>query len=807
MIHKIKKILCLTALGTTVFAAGAERLDFKTQSVPDFVKPYGSAVKLSMNPGKAIVSSFNDKSNIVWCNKGFNIRLPKAIDWNSFDFVKINGHNTGVAKIVACNLLDEAGNSWYAFLRTSLRGTLTFEKNSFRHSYNIKVKNAPKLTVKKGKIISIMLYIGTKKVNSGTDYKFSIKSIVFDTLKNKIGMQVKPTTENTIVFATYGDIKKPISKTVKMNIGKDKIDLNFNDKSPSWFHKGVRIKLDKAIAWKDFAGISYNYSISHPVTMVAMCMLDDRGVWWECFSKKGMPTQNGYVSFEKDSFHRSQLTYKYDDTRYKKIGKIVELYPFFGVAKSNRGINYTASIQNISFINKFATGYFQYEVVDNFPLQWENNNMSKDGTMFVNGKPFFPLMLYSSFGFDTASGTYFICRYKGPTDDTTNRKRFKIIKDAGFNAMMSYTLNLYGQKVSGPGWRGNERAKFPGYAGETTEKLYHEASQRFLDYCKDTGLMAMIGANSTYTLPLPLPPQDRKGRWKKHKARIARTIKKFKNHPALLMWYMFDEPSSMNTPPKDLIQTYQYAKKLDQDHPFYMAAADPRNDQEYFSAVDIVAPDSYPLAFNKPITNDTINLPHYKKAQKNGWPIVWQIVQMCQWKPELQQQLPTENQIRTQCFLALASNLKGMAFYTYKNYPQNRPEQWEQISNAVNSMHTILPDVLASEKFIVSGLSQNQDIKYIMHQVKGKKYYLLIAVNGKENFSNKIPRKKPIPIALGKVKFSLGNIKIAKIEALDENANGELELGKTRSVPVNKTDNGFTDDFGKYSTHAYKIFY
>jgi hypothetical protein len=427
--------------------------------------------------------------------------------------------------------------------------------------------------------------------------------------------------------------------------------------------------------------------------------------------------------------------------------------------------------------------------------------------MFVNGKPFFPLMLYSSFGIDTASGTYKICRYTGPTDDATNRKRLKAIKDAGFNALMSYTLNLYGQKVSGPGWQPGERAKFPGYASETTEALYHEAAQKFLDYCKDAGLMAMIGANSTYTLTLPLPPADRKGRWEKHKGRIARTIKKFKNHPALLMWYMFDEPSSVNTPPNDLIQTYQYAKKLDQNHPFYMAAADPRNDQEYFSAVDIVAPDSYPLAFNKPITNDTINLPKYKKAQKNGWPIVWQIIQMCQWKSELQQQLPTEKQIRTQCFLALASNLKGMAFYSYYNYPQNRPEQWKQISNAVNSLHSFLPDILASEKFVSDGLTQNQDIKYILHKVKDKRYYLLIAVNGKENFSSEVPRKKPVPIALGQVAFSLGNIKITKIEALDENQKGELELGKIRMVSVNPSGNGFVDDFGEYSTHAYRIYY
>lgn len=809
LLNAIKKS-GIVMLGLASLNISGMELSFNVTEVPFNVKPYGKDVKISvtdLGDHHALLAEFDDKSNVAWCNKGFTIQLPQPIDWNSFDFVRVDYPTPVNIKMVSISLIDEDNNLWYSFNKSGLgKGFHNFDKDTIRYSYNMKDKNAPRLSKKHGKIKTINISVGTANVNSDHNYSFILGKINFSKRQNEVAMEVQPDSNNTVAFGTYGDIRKPISETIELAIDRGNIGLKFDDRSPTWFHKGARIKLDKPIDWKDFVGISYNCTISHPVTMVAICMLDEHGVWWECFSQKNKVNEPNTIIFEKETFRRSELTYKYDDRRHERKGKIVELYPFFGVAKSNLGINYTGNINNIVFIKKFASGHYQYDVVEDFPMQWKCSGMMPDGTMLVDGKPFFPLMLYSCLGLDVSSGTGWLSLYTGKTDDETNLNRLQEIKKAGFNTIMSYTLNLYGQKVSGPGWDRKERSRFPGYAGETTEALFHEGAQKFLDYCQKLGLKGMIGAYSTYTLPLPLPPENRKQMWDHHKARISSIITKFKDHPALLMWYMSDEPSSMNTPPNDLLQAYQFAKNLDQSRPFYMAAADPLNDQEYFKATDIVAPDSYPLAFNKPISNDSINQPLYAKAQKNGWPVVWRIIQMCQWKPELENRLPTEAQIRTQCFLGLADNLKGLAFYEHKNYPEKRPKQWEKISNVVNSLHSILPDILASEKVITSGLSVNQDIRYIMHKVKDKNYYLLLAVNGKENYTDEIPRKKPIPVALGQVGFSLGSIKIAKIEALDENEKGKLKLGKIRSVPINEAGNGFSDDFGIYAAHAYRIF-
>jgi hypothetical protein len=89
------------------------------------------------------------------------------------------------------------------------------------------------------------------------------------------------------------------------------------------------------------------------------------------------------------------------------------------------------------------------------------------------------------------------------------------------------------------------------------------------------------------------------------KQRIQSTVKKYKNHPALLFWESMDEPAWTNKKPElartsasSLTQGYEYLKTLDDTHPVYLNHA-PRNMvetlQEYNSAADIICADIYPI--------------------------------------------------------------------------------------------------------------------------------------------------------------------------------------------------------------------
>jgi hypothetical protein len=416
--------------------------------------------------------------------------------------------------------------------------------------------------------------------------------------------------------------------------------------------------------------------------------------------------------------------------------------------------------------------------------------MREDGTMLVNGKPFFPLLLFSCIGTDPSSATHKLSRYTGPTDDATLKARFKKIADAGFNTLFSYTAVFYGLDCK-PGWFDGPKAKF-------NQDLRRKGNKRFLDFCQDAGMMGMV------YLPFPDPPffkpEKRKHILNNQKKTIYRTVNALKNHPALLLWYMWDEPCEAQKAPNDLIDTYQYAKKLDPAHPFLIAASEPRNDVYFFRAADIFAVDGYPMASYVSCTKDVDNIQTwFRPAMVNGKPFPWTIICIAHWDKPRWNRFPSVSYLRTLAFLSLVDNQKGLAFYADRNYPERAPEFWKELSKLMHSIKTLTPDILASEKVVTEQVKVSSNkIRYILHKLTGKKYYLLLAANPQE--------EKARPLFIGKVNFTFPEFNIDKIEAVDEDSAGMLSLGKIRKIKLNKTGNGFSDNFWEYGTHAYRIY-
>ena len=88
-------------------------------------------------------------------------------------------------------------------------------------------------------------------------------------------------------------------------------------------------------------------------------------------------------------------------------------------------------------------------------------------------------------------------------------------------------------------------------------------------------------------------------------ARLKKLILSVKDHPALLFWETEDEPSYIwkkpleaRVPPQNIIDTYQFVKRLDPARPFYLNHA-PTNLvstlRRYNGGADIVATDIYPV--------------------------------------------------------------------------------------------------------------------------------------------------------------------------------------------------------------------
>jgi len=77
---------------------------------------------------------------------------------------------------------------------------------------------------------------------------------------------------------------------------------------------------------------------------------------------------------------------------------------------------------------------------------------------------------------------------------------------------------------------------------------------------------------------------------------LIREIKTFMNHPALLAWYIADEPTGNKVTPKTLEEIYKLVKEIDPWHPVSIVFMAPfLSAKKFENALDIVMADPYPI--------------------------------------------------------------------------------------------------------------------------------------------------------------------------------------------------------------------
>ena len=469
------------------------------------------------------------------------------------------------------------------------------------------------------------------------------------------------------------------------------------------------------------------------------------------------------------------------------------------------------SLTEIGPVPKKSLGPRVKELEKPFSEQWKFESNSNDN-LLVDGKPFFPIGIYTCIGLDAASGTKH--RFTGPFTPEVTRKRLKGIKDAGFNCFQSYTYNYYGSKVT-PGWE-DIGGKTPLEPSNLDTRI--DGALKLLDYAQETGLMFVPMPwmkSSLYASSAAWKGSVFQEEWLNNDLPVySNIINALKNHPAVLAWYLYDEPgvAKSQTTGLALRLCYRDFKKYDTVHPF-IGTINP-NRYAYsgrnVEAQDILSIELYPFVASGPHKQFTSIIPYLRSLRNRqiGYPPrpqAWVTPQITgAWFGD--EYLPSENEMRAMFALLLTADVKGLLSYAYSNYPETNPTHWQRISNAVNSLKSVMPALL-SEDVITGYKIDNKKIFSIMRQVttsSGRKDNYLIAVNPHYG--------KPMKaggIDLGKVTFDyLVLDENSIVTAMDEDENGNFSLGKSRQINLVKKPDGtysFSDQFGKMATHMYKI--
>ncbi len=181
-------------------------------------------------------------------------------------------------------------------------------------------------------------------------------------------------------------------------------------------------------------------------------------------------------------------------------------------------------------------------------------------------------------------------------------------------------------------------------------------------------------------------------------------ISKYKDHPAILCWMLYDEPGYNKADLLYIHNIYNAAYEADKVHPSYLVITHSDVYKSFGRCCDILAVDTYPIT-NGSIDEVGKNIKKAYAHTENETP-VWHCGQMFKW-PEQRRPNPQEHRFMT--YHAMINGAKGTLWYTYKGYGQNLPvddpELWNTQKILLSELNELAP------LFLAPGFGENVELR------------------------------------------------------------------------------------------------
>ncbi len=227
--------------------------------------------------------------------------------------------------------------------------------------------------------------------------------------------------------------------------------------------------------------------------------------------------------------------------------------------------------------------------------------------LIVNGKPFFPLGMYWS---------------------NIREKELRIYHDSPFNCIMPY-----GDKA-----------------------------RRELDLAWKYGIHVIYSIKDYYA-GSHWCPKSIHTRADERPA-VEKTVRAFRNHPALLAWYLNDEMPVSDI--ERLSAHRRWVEQADPDHPTWVVVYQVDDINAYLPSFDAIGADPYPIP-SRPISTA---LAWTRKTVRGslGFRAVWMVPQVFDWAayhPERKPRPPTFEEMRSMAWQCIAGGANGLIFYSW----------------------------------------------------------------------------------------------------------------------------------------------
>ncbi len=282
-----------------------------------------------------------------------------------------------------------------------------------------------------------------------------------------------------------------------------------------------------------------------------------------------------------------------------------------------------------------------------------------DGTAIVSGKRFLPIGIYCGIP------------HKYELDN---------IAEAGFNCVAMY---------------GSMFLRF-----NRKQKASIETIKEVLDYCHAKQLKVIFNLKDV-DAGVKNPIIEWMGA-KTEKDILTKAVMTFKNHPALLAWYINDEKAIMHIPA--IARRRELINRLDPFHPTWGVGYQFEDLCMYGPTCDIIGVDLYPI---KSKASNDMRIVSYamKCVEATGLPcwVVPQLFNYAAYQPKefrANYRAPSETEIRSEVIDMAAHGAKGFVFYAYEvlSYNGQFKTEWAKVKRVIRFVRYLAPFILSSRK-------------------------------------------------------------------------------------------------------------
>lgn len=231
-----------------------------------------------------------------------------------------------------------------------------------------------------------------------------------------------------------------------------------------------------------------------------------------------------------------------------------------------------------------------------------------------------------------------------------------------------------------------------------------ETTRSLLDAAAARGIKVLFSVKDCYEPHEHAWPVTSFGPWATTEEVVRGAVREFRDHPAILAWYVNDELPLTVRP--SLERNFRWVAEEDPHHPAWAVLWQVHELFEYMGTCDVIGTDPYPVPEASVFraaewARMTVEATHGARG-------VWMVPQAHNWgiyssdeAGREGKRAPNEAELRAMTYMHLAEGAKGLVYYSFfdmkRDYVESFDSHWERFTRIAGEVADLAPIVLGAE--------------------------------------------------------------------------------------------------------------